>query len=362
MTVHPTSIRIFLAEGLPDGLWLVEKSNWTGLALACPRSRYAELRKRPELDGSGVYVLVGPADSVANSAKIYVGETDDLKGRLDTHHSKKDFWTRAVVFTSKDSNLNKAHVRYLETKLIGLAKVAGRAELDNGTTSGTTPLSEPDRADAEAFLADMLLIYRVLGVNAFDPPEASVSPADSDLLYLKGKATTATGRLTAQGMLVLKGSVARPDAVPSIHTYGTTLRTGLKEAGAFQTTDRGLELTRDYEFSSPSTAAMVLLGRTANGRKEWKNTLGVSLGDLQTADLEGGQEPYPRNGRESTHGRPTSLAPALPLGREVSLRSARQFLVWSNCPGPVGCPRSTVSGRGSIAVSPAVSGVGRVVG
>ena len=114
-----------------------------------------------------------------------------------------------------------------------------------------------------------------------------MSPADSDLLYLKGKETTATGRLTSQGMLVLKGSVARPDEVPSIHTYGTTLRTGLKDAGTFQITARGLELTKDHEFSSPSTAAMVFLGRTANGRKEWKNASGVSLGDLQAEDLKG---------------------------------------------------------------------------
>jgi hypothetical protein len=291
MKAHPTSIRIFLAEGLPDGLWLVEKSNWTGLALACPRSRYAALRQRPELAGSGVYVLVGPADSVAMSAKVYIGETDDLKSRLDQHHSKKDFWTRAVVFTSKDPNLNKAHVRYLETRLIGLASKAGRAELDNGTTTAITPLSEADQADAEAFLADMLLIYRVLGVNAFDPPEASVaSSLDHDLLYLKGKGASGTGRLTAQGMLVLAGSLARTDEVPSIHTYGTTLRTGLKDAGTLETTDLGLKLTKDYEFSSPSTAAMVLLGRTANGRKEWKTAQGVSLGDLQTEDVKGSQE------------------------------------------------------------------------
>jgi hypothetical protein len=228
-------------------------------------------------------VLVGPAESVAMSAKVYIGETDDLKSRLDQHHSKKDFWTRAVVFTSKDSNLNKAHVRYLEARLIGLASTAGKAELDNQTASGTTPLSEADQADAEAFLADMLMIYRVLGVNAFEPPEQS----GASLLHLKGKGTIATGRLTSQGMLVLKGSIGRVDEVPSIHSYGTTLRNGLKEDGTFITTDRGLELTKDYEFSSPSTAAMVLLGRTSNGRKEWKNTDGVSLGALQARDLEG---------------------------------------------------------------------------
>ena len=173
VNAHPTSIRIFLAEGLPDGVWLVEKSNWTGMALASPRNRYSELRKRPELAGSGVYVLVGPAGNVSHSATVYIGETDDLKSRLDQHHAKKDFWTRAVIFTSKDSNLNKAHVRYLENRLIGMAVRAGRAELDNATTAGTTPLSEADQADAEAFLADMLVIYRVLGVNAFDPLDSA---------------------------------------------------------------------------------------------------------------------------------------------------------------------------------------------
>lgn len=290
MTAHPTSIRIFLAEGLPDGLWLVEKSNWTGLALACPRSRYAELRKRPELGGSGVYVLVGPAENVSMSGRVYIGETDDLKSRLDQHHARKDFWTRAVVFTSKDSNLNKAHVRYLENRLIGLAATAGRAELDNATTSGTTPLSEADSADAEAFLADMLVIYRVLGVTAFEPPEHSADPSDPDLLYLKGKGTLATGRLTSEGMLVLKGSIGRVDEVASIHTYGTTLRTGLKGAGTLVATENGLELTKDYEFSSPSTAAMVLLGRTSNGRKEWRNSAGVSLGALQAQDLAAGEQ------------------------------------------------------------------------
>lgn len=134
----------------------------------------------------------------------------------------------------------------------------------------------------------MLVIYRVLGVNAFEPLEYAGVSLSSDLLHLKGKGTTATGRLTSQGMLVLKGSIGRVDEVPSIHTYGTTLRTGLKDAGTFITTDKGLELTKDYEFSSPSTAAMVLLGRTSNGRKEWKNAAGVSLGDLQAQDLEGG--------------------------------------------------------------------------
>ncbi|MBX7071344.1 MAG: hypothetical protein K1X38_18320 [Microthrixaceae bacterium] len=46
-----SSIRIFLANGGSDGVWVVEKSNWTGTALMAPRTRYKALRSRPDLEG-----------------------------------------------------------------------------------------------------------------------------------------------------------------------------------------------------------------------------------------------------------------------------------------------------------------------
>ena len=125
-----TSIRIFLADGGADGVWVVEKSNWTGKALMAPRTRYRGLRARPDLDGPGVYLLIGPTESGVPSHRVYIGETDDLPGRLDHHTKNKDFWNRVIVFTSKDANLNKAHIRHLECRLIGLANAANRAELE----------------------------------------------------------------------------------------------------------------------------------------------------------------------------------------------------------------------------------------
>src|SRR4051812_9478188 len=98
-----TTIRIFLTDGAADGVWIVEKSNWTGKALMAPRTRYKDLR--PRLDGPGVYVLSGPTDSGVPPERLYIGETDDLRGRLDSHNANKDFWNRAIVFTSKDDNL-----------------------------------------------------------------------------------------------------------------------------------------------------------------------------------------------------------------------------------------------------------------
>ena len=196
---------MFLADGTPDGLWVVEKSNWTGMALMAPRSRYPALRTRSEMTGPGVYVLVGPPEGGAKSSRIYVGETDVLKDRLDTHQKNKDFWTRVVVFTAKDANLNKAHVRYLEARLLTIAAEANRAELDNGSATALPALSEADRADMESFLADMLLIYPVLGLNAFERAAEIAETAAAARLYLKGKDTKAEGQGDLRWLRSLQG-------------------------------------------------------------------------------------------------------------------------------------------------------------
>jgi len=279
-----TSIRLFLADGTPDGVWVVEKSNWTGLALMAPRSAYPALRSRPELAGPGVYVLTGPSEGGVKSGRVYIGETDELRKRLDQHQAKKEFWTRAVVFTAKDANLNKAHVRYLESRLLALAGQANRYELDNTTGSAAPSLSEADQADMEAFLADMLLIYPVLGLTAFERPEVVVPSAR---LHLDAKGTKAEGVDGPDGFLVYAGSLARKDTVPSIHAYGRELRDTFIAARLLVPDGDHYRLTEDHLFTSPSNAAMVLLGRTANGRVEWKNTAGVTLKELQEQAITG---------------------------------------------------------------------------
>jgi hypothetical protein len=118
------SIRIFVVDGLPTGVRVVEKSNWIGQGLVCPRAQFAEAKSRAEFGKAGVYVLVGPSDS--GQDRVYVGEGDPVKPRLEQHAGKKDFWTQAVIFTSKDEHLNKAHVQYLEARLLELARQAKR--------------------------------------------------------------------------------------------------------------------------------------------------------------------------------------------------------------------------------------------
>jgi hypothetical protein len=279
-----TSIRLYLADGRADGFRLVEKSNWTGLGLVSSRSDYSRARKRDEYTRPGVYLLTGPPSGTGIKDQLYIGEADEQRARIDQHLKDKDFWTTVVAFTSKDENLNKAHVRYLEARLVQLATKAGRVKLVNGTAPTLPRLSEPDRADMEAYLREMLVILPILGIVAFEELDTHAPPADR--LHLKGKDAQATGADTAEGFVVFEGSLARSESVPSMHPFLGTHRERLQAEGVLAPHGNQLRFTRAHLFDSPSTAAGVILGRAANGRIEWKNASGQTLKEMQEAALQ----------------------------------------------------------------------------
>jgi hypothetical protein len=279
------SVRIFVPGGEPEGLRIIEKSNWVGQGVVFPRAEIAEARKRPELRRAGVYILWGP-DEATGLPRVYVGEGEVVLLRLDQHARYKDFWTHSGVFTSKDQNLNKAHVQYLEARLVELANDAKQAVLDNNNVPQRPVLSEADAADVEAFLADMLLCLPILGINVFEQPQVKASKASE--LILKAKGIEGRGFDTAKGFVVRAGSQAVKEEVPSIHAFLSELRRSLREKGVLQDTGNFYRLTQDYTFSSPSTAAGVLLGRSANGRIEWKDKKGRTLKEIQEAATSSG--------------------------------------------------------------------------
>lgn len=286
MSTLGTSIRIFLADGTPDGLRLVERSNWTGLALVVPRALYPKIRTRPELQRPAVYVLRGSSDDKLGRTKLYIGEADCAANRIDRHIKSLDWWNDLVIFTSKDENLNKAYVRHLEARLVEIATRAKRVQLANSQTPQAPRLSEADIADAEAFLENMLLIYPVLGIHAFEEPRAGASGmSEQPLLVLSGKVAEGKGRDLPEGFVVYTGASARRASVSSISAYIEALRKELLAEGVLRDDGENLLLTQDYLFSSPSTAAGVLLGRCSNGRVEWHDGQGRTLKDIQESDL-----------------------------------------------------------------------------
>lgn len=148
--MHSATIKIYLPHGDPKRLRTGEISNWSGKAVAGPRAELEQLLKRDEATSVGVYLLTG-VDPLSGGPAVYIGEAESIQSRLKQHFDK-DFWNHVVYFTSKDENLTKAHIRYLEGRLIDLAKLAGRASLTNSQSS-TSKLPESDRSDMEIFLA-----------------------------------------------------------------------------------------------------------------------------------------------------------------------------------------------------------------
>jgi len=281
----PFSLRIFVADGDPDGLRIVDKSNWIGKALVFPRALLPQVKARPELAQTGVYLLLGPRPD-GEGDMLYVGEGDPIRPRLEGHYAEKDFWTRAIGFTTTTAGqLNKAHVQFLESRLMALARAAKRMPLDNANQPAEPSLSEADRADMKVFLGHMLGMLPVLGVHAFEQAPKAPAAKAGPVLTCKGKGVQATGYEASQGFVVRAGSQAVADTVPSmaLHVRGMfDLRQELIGNGVLGLQGGLYQFTQDYSFSSPSTAAV--LGRSANGRIEWKAADGRTLKELQEAE------------------------------------------------------------------------------
>lgn len=277
------SVRLFLAEGSMGGLVTAEIMNWTGHLLAVQRSGLIELLKRPESSRTGVYVLIGESPESLGGQQVYIGEGDDVSRRLKDHEGKKDFWDRVVVLTSKDSNLTKAHVRYLEARLIAMARQTKRSEVTNGnsgTNSTDNLLPEADRSDMEHYLAQASIVLPVLQVNVFrSSPPIHLTNADTSTLEdtaqtvfvtgLKGE-TWARAHEVDGEFTVLEGSRAKPWS-GTTHSYAG-LQNKLFNDGTLVPTEDGswYTFTHNQVFSSASAASAAVLGRNSNGKLEWK--------------------------------------------------------------------------------------------
>ena len=265
------TIKLFLPLGDAKSLRTAEISNWTGKAVAAPRTELDDLLQREELDRAGVYLLTG-ADPATGAPMAYVGEAEVIRERLKQHKAK-EFWVSVIAFVSKDENLNKAHVRYLEHRLLAEAAKVGRFVLDQNQATGSR-LSESDRHDMEVFLSRIQQLLPVLGSDLLVP--IVQTPANSTaggVLICRMKNADAKGHRTPDGFVVLKGSTAVLNERQSIKQAPNiaALRKRMIGDGTLVAKEDVLIFTRNAQFSSPSAAAGVIEGGSANGLIEWRN-------------------------------------------------------------------------------------------
>jgi hypothetical protein len=280
------SLNIFLPDGKPDGLRIVTKSHWTGLAAMVSRTDYLAVKDRFEFQSTGVYVLVGPNEDDPDIDEIYIGEGDVVHTRIASHIVKMDFWTDVIVFTKSDGTLNKAHVRGLEAALVERAKTANRYRVNNITNPSPPEPDEATKADLDAFLNEMLVVYRLLGVDAFDVP-SKATPEGSELLTFKLGAARGIGRRASDGFLVLSGATASKQENKGFSKGYQSLRQTLLKTGVLQDEGDTFVLVQDFLFSSSSAAGAVLYGGQVAGPRQWKYSNGESLKDREQKAVAG---------------------------------------------------------------------------
>lgn len=185
----PFTIRIFVPDGDPEGVRLIDRMNWTGLGLIFPRQKWPDVRQRPDIARTGVYILVGYQRQDDDLPTVYIGQSDDIRSRLDEHILRKDFWDWAAVFVSNANALNRAHVTWMEHALVKRATEARRSHLDDGNAPTEPTLSEAEKADTRGFLKEILQILPLVGLRVFEKPQAVATPRAAQTVSTQGDQT-----------------------------------------------------------------------------------------------------------------------------------------------------------------------------
>lgn len=280
LNMSAKTLELFFIDGKPDGMLTAEVFGWTGHVLVTPRTRLPEALKRKESSYTGVYILLGELD---DEPLAYIGEGENIANRIKSHDAKKDWWTRAVFITSAANNLHKAHVQYLESRLVSEGNNSANMKLENGTSPSLPSLSEGAQANMEAFIDELLMVLPAIRVDLFTsktkPDNSKISPdqvshegSPTFELKMMKAGVSATATLKDGEFVVQKGSLARGEYAgkrTDRYSYREQYEK-LTEQGILVDKGKNKVFTVSYAFSSTSAAGAVCNGRSTNGPKAWK--------------------------------------------------------------------------------------------
>ncbi len=257
-----------------SGLIMCELDNWNGRVYKTSRADLTNLSKREDSSHTGVYFLFGKDED--NRDVVYIGEGEDVYMRLTQQLKVKDYWYECIVLIAKDNHLNKAHVKFLENKFYELAIASTRAVVKNDKKPTPSTVSEFDEDMLYAFIENAKLLVNALGYKVFDVLDDNFSSSDEKPRFKieRKNSVNAQGYVVADGFQVLKGSMIAKTVQSSCRASNLYMRDKLLADG---TIDSNYTFTKDYVFSSPSAASVMVLGMSSNGRKEWKTKEGTTI-------------------------------------------------------------------------------------
>lgn len=283
MMAYGKSIELFLANGTADSIIIAELSNWSGKAIKIPRIEVSDC-DRKDLSQAGVYFLFCKEDDGSDS--VYIGEAENIKDRLVQHireyqnENEKFYWNTAVIFIGRD--LNKTLIRYLENRFVEIARQCNRYAVLTKQTYKNTVMKESQIAAMEEFIDNVKILINALGYKVLDKlshnTTADSSSIENTLLYITKGNVEATGKVTSEGFVVLKGStVNEKTSIKSLSPGAVKLRESYFSNGRVQ----NLTIIEDTLFSSSSAAADFILGYSASGPRSWTDASGRTLREIE---------------------------------------------------------------------------------
>ena len=278
-------VTIFLSDGAPSGIRHVEIANWSGQAIACPRSRLNELRTWVEAQRPGVYFLL-EKQTAETGDRAYIGESENVAKRLTQQEKNQDFWNEAIIFTSKDENLTKGHIKYLESRLTAISIDADRYKIENANTPTESQLPRADKDAMEEFIHNLRIVLGTLGHRVLEPVKITTQqpqdgpskPGLSQFIFsFSIRGLHATGQQTDDGFVLFKGSDVSGKTTGSMPGKTLSIREKWIADGTLQPFGDNFRLTKDCIVSSSSYAAVIVAGTSRSGPQSWIDEKGRSL-------------------------------------------------------------------------------------
>lgn len=272
------TVTTYLIDSDPNGTQYSFISNKICQMFVVPRSNLSYLNEQEKLQKPAFYILIGEDETTKPQA--YIGETENFKERVKDHDNKKGFWQKALIFVSKDEDITKADVQYLEHKAIAEAKKANTFVLSENKQIPKAPnLPEHQRDAMDEFFEDIKFLVSFMGCNIFD----ILQPKEEHLFYTKGRGCNAKGYYSSSGFTVLKGSILANNCVTSFN-WKEKREKLIKEYATFE--NGNWVMNSDKTFSSPSTAADFCIGSSNNGWLVWKDMDNKTLDAIYRKQLE----------------------------------------------------------------------------
>lgn len=267
------TVTTYLVDGDPKGTRYAFISNKICQMFVVPRSNLDYLDKQKKLHKPAFYILIGEDEMAKPQA--YIGETENFRERVKDHDQKKTFWQKALIFVSKDADMTKTDVQYLEYLAVQQAKHINRYGLqENKQTPKEPNLPEYQKDAMDEFFEDIKFLTSFIGISIFETASVNQLP----VFHFTRRGADARGVYDGNGFTVLRDSVLSKDAVSSCHAIA---RREMIIKDYSQANENGNPvLTSDISFSSPSTAAGICGGCSSNGWVEWKNDKGQTLDEV----------------------------------------------------------------------------------